>query len=39
MSDACPECLAGKHQNCDGTAWDRERDEITTCKCDQRECA
>lgn len=29
----CPECAAGKHQNCDGTAWDHEADEPTTCTC------
>lgn len=30
---SCPECVAGKHQNCDGTAWDDERDDITECGC------
>lgn len=39
MNPVCPECLAGKHQNCDGTTWDFDRDEITLCACDQRECA
>lgn len=29
----CPECKTGKHGNCDGTAWDNEADELTTCGC------
>lgn len=29
----CPECVAGKHYNCDGSAWDDELDEVTTCEC------
>lgn len=29
----CPECKAGKHDNCDGTAWDDEKDELTECFC------
>jgi len=29
----CPECRAGKHGNCDGTALDTKTDEITTCIC------
>lgn len=29
----CPECKAGKHDNCDGTAWDEEKDELTECFC------
>ncbi len=29
----CPECAAGKHGNCDGTAWDLVADELTTCSC------
>jgi len=29
----CPECVAGKHGNCNGQAWDREKDEPTTCAC------
>lgn len=29
----CPECAAGKHDNCDGTAWDAARDERATCPC------
>lgn len=28
----CPECLAGKHENCDGTALS-EDDEIVDCRC------
>lgn len=35
----CPECAAGKHPNCDGTAWDHERDELTTCQCREGVCA
>jgi hypothetical protein len=30
----CPECLTGKHRNCDGTAWDFDNDEITDCQCE-----
>jgi hypothetical protein len=29
----CPECVQGKHGNCDGTAWDFETDKPTACKC------
>lgn len=29
----CPECRNGKHQNCDGTAWDDVADEATACDC------
>ena len=29
----CPECISGKHQNCDGTAWHNERDEVVDCDC------
>lgn len=29
----CPECRAGKHPNCDGTAWDVEADGPTVCTC------
>lgn len=29
----CPECVQGKHGNCDGTAWDDERDCLTICSC------
>lgn len=29
----CPECAAGKHENCDGSAWDTHQDEPTTCSC------
>jgi hypothetical protein len=29
----CPECVAGKHLNCDGTALDEAHDEITACRC------
>ena len=30
---ACPECRAGKHRNCDGTAWDQAADAPTPCPC------
>lgn len=30
---ACPECLAGKHGNCDGSALEVETDEIVECAC------
>lgn len=29
----CPECKAGQHLNCDGTAWDTDRDQRTDCGC------
>lgn len=32
-STFCPECKAGKHDNCLGDAWDNERDMPTTCAC------
>lgn len=28
-----PECRDGKHANCDGSAWDDEADELTSCTC------
>jgi hypothetical protein len=31
--EACPECKAGKHPNCDGTAWDFDTDRPTECPC------
>lgn len=33
----CPECVAGKHDNCDGTAWDTEKDEETVCGCEHED--
>lgn len=30
---SCPECVSGKHDNCDGTAWDSVRDRETACRC------
>lgn len=30
---ACPECVAGKHRNCDGRSWDYEADGFTVCPC------
>lgn len=30
---ACPECLQGKHGNCDGTTWDVEADDSGVCPC------
>lgn len=30
----CPECVQGKHINCDGQAWDSRVDEITDCQCE-----
>lgn len=35
----CPECVTGKHGNCDGTAYDHDSDEITTCHCREGACA
>lgn len=31
----CPECQQGKHQNCDGLAWDFIDDKLTNCDCDE----
>lgn len=28
-----PDCRAGKHHACSGTAWDEDRDELGTCSC------
>jgi hypothetical protein len=28
-----PDCRDGNHQKCDGTAWDDDADEETTCEC------
>ena len=34
MSGAtCPECVNGKHGNCDGSAWDDAADAATACTC------
>lgn len=34
MSDPiCPECVAGKHRNCDGIALDETTDTFATCCC------
>lgn len=33
----CPECAAGKHANCDGTAWDFINDVPDICRCEHRE--
>jgi hypothetical protein len=30
----CPECVAGKHENCDGTALS-EDDEVVGCRCER----
>ncbi len=32
----CPECAAGKHPNCAGTALDETVDEIVPCACPDR---
>lgn len=29
----CPECGQGKHRNCNGWAWDFDKDEKTQCQC------
>jgi hypothetical protein len=29
----CPECRQGKHDNCDGTAYDIEADALVRCLC------
>ncbi len=30
---SCPECRAGKHDNCDGTSWDWDADQGVVCPC------
>ena len=30
---SCPECAVGKCGNCNGDAWDNERDERVDCTC------
>jgi hypothetical protein len=32
----CPECAAGKHGNCDGTAWCWVQDRAVPCLCGYR---
>jgi len=34
---ACPECRQGKHDNCDGEAWDDELDAPVACECSRNE--
>lgn len=29
----CPECVQGKHPNCNGQAWDTDNDAPTACQC------
>lgn len=29
----CPECLQGKHDNCDSSAWNMEADDLDVCAC------
>lgn len=29
----CPECHAGKHDNCDGRTWDHAADDVAPCPC------
>lgn len=31
--EPCPECKAGKHENCDGEAWDSVNDRPAGCPC------
>jgi hypothetical protein len=31
----CPECNAGKHQNCDGSAWNDAADDVDVCACER----
>lgn len=35
----CPECVQGKHGNCNGDAFDPETDTIVVCQCSDRQCA
>lgn len=28
-----PDCISGKHSNCDGTGWDISKDEPAPCPC------
>lgn len=30
----CPECVAGKHKNCDGSAWCTQHNDTTFCDCE-----
>lgn len=32
----CPECVQGKHVNCDGLSWDLEQDVQAICTCQAR---
>ena len=32
----CPECAAGKHPNCNGVAWDMDKDTEVECSCATR---
>lgn len=34
--DPCPECMQGKHANCDGFTWDERADAPTACPCEKR---
>lgn len=37
MSGAiCPECRDGKHDNCNGDAWDMAADQPAACSCQAR---
>jgi hypothetical protein len=33
----CPECVQGKHGNCDGSAWCRAHDALELCPCAQND--
>ncbi|CAA9385046.1 MAG: hypothetical protein AVDCRST_MAG75-1228 [uncultured Propionibacteriaceae bacterium] len=33
VSTMNPECVAGRHANCDGTTWDGNPDDVAPCAC------
>jgi hypothetical protein len=33
LIEPCPECIQGKHINCDGTSWDQASDGPAPCPC------
>lgn len=33
----CPECVQGKHRNCDGRTWDFDNDDYRACECPDEE--
>lgn len=33
----CPDCVQGKHGNCDGSTWNNTADQMGACPCAQKE--